>query len=179
MEIGSKVRFLNMEGEGVITGMDGDRYVVMDVDGMDAAYPASELVEVKMGSIYEKHLVGRSVDRQHKKLQAKTSVKTPSKTVRKNAKCIEVDLHQESLCPNRSGMSSVDIHELQLKTIRTTLDRERSHHGMQIIFIHGQGDGILRNELRSELSRRSSYCSFEDAMFSKYGFHGATKVYIK
>lgn len=167
-----------MEGEGIITGIQGDKFVVLDSEGMDAAYPASELVEVKMGSIYEKHLVGNSVDKHQKKSQSDTAIKRNGGTCGKNSQCIEIDLHQESLCPNKSGMSSVDIHELQLKTIRATLDRERSHHGTQIIFIHGQGDGILRSELISELSHRS-YCSFEDAMFSKYGFHGATKVYIK
>jgi dsDNA-specific endonuclease/ATPase MutS2 len=48
----------------------------------------------------------------------------------------------------------------------------------EIIFIHGVGNGVLRNAIHKRLSGNKNVQYFEDAQKEKFGY-GATKVRIK
>jgi dsDNA-specific endonuclease/ATPase MutS2 len=48
----------------------------------------------------------------------------------------------------------------------------------KIVFIHGVGDGVLKNELRRELGRKYPKYPYQDASFREYGF-GATMAILK
>lgn len=101
------------------------------------------------------------------------------KTGGKGIQAQVVDLHQSALCPGNHNMSAIEIHELQKRTIVSTLNQERHRHGKQIVFIHGKGDGTLRRELFTELKKRQTECTYDDAPFNTYGIEGAIKVSIK
>ena len=88
---------------------------------------------------------------------------------------IEVDLHAHELLETTSGMSAADIKEYQLGVFRKTLDAHIKHKGQRIVFIHGKGEGVLRNAMIQELKHKYKNCSFQDASFQQYGF-GATMV---
>jgi len=45
------------------------------------------------------------------------------------------------------------------------------------VFIHGKGEGVLRNALLKELRTKYKGCRSQDASFREYGF-GATMVTI-
>ena len=47
----------------------------------------------------------------------------------------------------------------------------------KIVFIHGKGEGVLRNALIKELKHKYKNCSYQDASFQEYGY-GATMVTI-
>ena len=91
---------------------------------------------------------------------------------------IEVDLHVDALLDDTTGMENKDILELQLKVFRATMDAYRKQTGTKIVFIHGKGEGVLRNALTKELKHSYKPCVFQDASFKEYGF-GATLVIIK
>ena len=88
---------------------------------------------------------------------------------------IEVDLHAHELLETTSGMSAADIKEYQLGVFRKILDAHIKHKGQRIVFIHGKGEGVLRNAMIQELKHKYKNCSFQDASFQQYGF-GATMV---
>ncbi len=90
---------------------------------------------------------------------------------------IEVDLHAHELLETTSGMSAGDIKEYQLGVFRKTMDEHIKEKGRRIVFIHGKGDGILRNAIITELKHRYKSCTYQDASFQQYGF-GATMVII-
>ena len=90
---------------------------------------------------------------------------------------IEVDLHAHELLETTSGMSAADIKEYQLGVFRKTLDAHIKHKGQRIVFIHGKGEGVLRNAMIQELKHKYKNCSFQDASFQQYGF-GATMVIV-
>ena len=46
-------------------------------------------------------------------------------------------------------MSSYDKLSLQLKTAKEALERAIHKKQQKIIFIHGRGEGVLKNELRT------------------------------
>ncbi len=94
-----------------------------------------------------------------------------------NQKFLEIDLHIEKLLPSLQGVSSEDILDYQLEYFRSKMNENIRRKGLEIIFIHGQGDGVLRKAIVTELQKSYSKCRYEDANVEQYGF-GATKVEI-
>lgn len=89
-----------------------------------------------------------------------------------------VDLHIEELVDNTRGMSAADILNRQVDEFREVMDAHSRHKGKKIVFIHGKGEGVLRNALLKELNHRYKGNDVQDASFQEYGF-GATQVVIK
>ena len=96
----------------------------------------------------------------------------------KGSEIIEVDLHAENLLETTAGLNAFDILNHQLEVVRNTINEHIKEKGKKIVFIHGKGEGVLRNAIMQELKRRYPRCLYQDASFQKYGF-GATMVIIK
>lgn len=90
---------------------------------------------------------------------------------------IEVDLHINELLDNTNGLSPADILNCQVDEFRKVMDANLHRHGQKIVFIHGKGEGVLRNALLKELTHRYKGHDVSDASFREYGF-GATQVVI-
>lgn len=91
---------------------------------------------------------------------------------------IEVDLHAAQLLETTAGMENKDILEYQLDVFRKTLEEYKLRKGKKIVFIHGKGDGVLRQRILWELQTRYKRFQHQDASFKQYGY-GATLVTIK
>lgn len=91
---------------------------------------------------------------------------------------IEVDLHINELVDTTAGMSNADMLQLQLDKFHKALDENKNRKGQKIVFIHGKGEGVLRNEIEKLLKTRYKNYYYQDASFREYGF-GATMVTIK
>ena len=98
--------------------------------------------------------------------------------LKKGSDILEIDLHADSLLETTAGMSNFDILNYQLDIVRKTLDENLKEKGKRIVFIHGKGEGVLRNAISQELRKKYPGCISQDASFQKYGF-GATMVIIK
>ena len=96
----------------------------------------------------------------------------------KEGRPLVVDLHIEALLDNITGLSPSVLLHTQLTEFRIIMDRHFRQKGKRIVFIHGKGDGVLREALIHELRHRYRSCTFEDADFQRYG-HGATMVTIR
>lgn len=111
----------------------------------------------------------KAADRPHKrpvfKKQAKPGI-------------MEVDLHINELLDSTAGLSPADILNLQVDEFRKVMDANLKKHGQKIVFIHGKGEGVLRNALMKELNHRYKGHDVQDASFREYGF-GATQVTIR
>lgn len=90
----------------------------------------------------------------------------------------EIDLHIENLVSDFSAMSNAEILDLQMKTFEKTLDNAIAMGMEEIVFIHGVGNGILRQNIHKILSRHKFIQFFQDAQKEKFGF-GATLVKIR
>ncbi|MDD4645789.1 MAG: Smr/MutS family protein [Bacteroidales bacterium] len=89
----------------------------------------------------------------------------------------EIDLHINKLIDSVVGLSNTEILMLQLDKFRQELNQSIRNHEREIIFIHGIGNGTLKNELRRVADQEYKWCSLEDASFKEYGF-GATRIRI-
>ncbi len=90
----------------------------------------------------------------------------------------EVDLHIEKLHDDHEFLSSVEIFKLQLAHFYKALDAAIVHQLPDITFIHGTGNGTLKNELHKILGKHPKVQTFMDARKEKFGF-GATRVILK
>lgn len=91
---------------------------------------------------------------------------------------IEVDLHISELLDSTSGLSNTEMLEVQLKEFNSVMQKYQRDKGTKIVFIHGKGEGVLRNALLKELKYKYKNCDVQDASFREYGF-GATQVTIR
>lgn len=88
-----------------------------------------------------------------------------------------VDLHIAELLDDLRGLSPADMLNIQVDEFRRVMDENASAKGRRIIFIHGKGEGVLRNALLKELTHRYKGHDVQDASFREYGY-GATQVTI-
>ena len=91
---------------------------------------------------------------------------------------IVVDLHINALLDSTAGMTNSDILNYQLEKMRNTIFEYKNQKGRKIVFIHGKGEGVLRQAVIHELRYRFKNMPYQDASFQEYGY-GATQVTIK
>ena len=91
---------------------------------------------------------------------------------------LTVDLHIETLTPDAWAMTNIEIMNLQMSTFERQFEAAIANGMDEIIFIHGVGNGILRDAIHKRLSGNKNVQYFEDAQKEKFGY-GATKIKIK
>lgn len=90
-----------------------------------------------------------------------------------------IDLHITKLLPTGFGSrTNAELLEVQLQAFEKNLENAIASGMDDITFIHGVGNGVLRNELHRRLGKYPGVAYFEDAQKEKFGY-GATKVKIK
>lgn len=88
-----------------------------------------------------------------------------------------VDLHIGELVENIAGLSNRDMFEIQMNYFRKALESAIKNEYRKVTFIHGVGNGVLKNAIVKELEE---YEGLENKMasISKFGV-GAIDVIIK
>jgi dsDNA-specific endonuclease/ATPase MutS2 len=104
-----------------------------------------------------------------KKLQ---SPKKPEKSL------MEVDLHIHELLDDFRGLSNSGMLEIQMEHFKQKLDEAKNRRIKKVVFIHGVGEGKLKQELRRELDKMKTKLSYQDASYKEYGY-GATMVIFR
>lgn len=87
------------------------------------------------------------------------------------------DLHIAELIDNLAGMTKADMLNYQIDKFHEVMRAHLKHTGQRIVFIHGKGEGVLRQAIMRELKRHYPHCEAQDASFQEYGF-GATQITI-
>ena len=95
-----------------------------------------------------------------------------------DSELIEIDLHIQELLDNYSNLTNTEMLTVQMNKFNEELGKAISSGAKKIVFIHGVGNGTLKNELRRELQRKYSKYATQDASFREYGY-GATMVILK
>jgi hypothetical protein len=90
----------------------------------------------------------------------------------------EVDLHIEKLRDDHQFLSSAEMLNIQLTAFKKALDAAIVHKLPAITFIHGVGNGTLKNELHKLAGKHPQVQTFMDARKEKFGY-GATKIMLK
>lgn len=149
-----------------------------DNDYFDTPVIAFDIVK---NDIPQRSVVFDSGHLEEAMLRKKAADKPERRNVEKKQRrqgVVEVDLHISELLDSTSGLSNTEMLEVQLKEFNSVMQKYQRDKGTKIVFIHGKGEGVLRNALLKELKYKYKNCDVQDASFREYGF-GATQVTIR
>ncbi len=174
-KIGQAIQALDEDLEGVIVEINDPYYLIETTDGFVVRFRESEIIPgINNKEMKELGQITSAIIQE--KEPASRSIKKRIKPKERNLPPMEVDLHIHKLVKNQKGLHNYDMLTLQLETAERQLKFAISKRIPKIVFIHGVGEGVLREELHY-LFRIYDGIKFYDADFQKYGA-GATEVYI-
>lgn len=172
-KIGDKVEVLDEAIKGHIINVSENLISIETTDGFEMQYEGSQLVKIEgvlKVTNYDVAKVKYKKDAPEKRKSAIVKAKE------RNTPKMEVDLHIHQLTNSTKGMNNFDMLNLQLDTAKRQLEFAIRKRIQKVVFIHGVGGGVLKEEL-NYLFNRYENVKFYDAEYKKYGL-GATEVYI-
>ncbi|WP_240463080.1 Smr/MutS family protein [Mesonia aquimarina] len=171
---GDFVEVLDEPLSGTIVSLENDDVELETEDGFLLRFKINEVVKVSYDEIKvdETQMLEALKEKQIKRKNTAPRVKSKERT----APALEVDLHIHKLTNRDKNLSNFEILNIQLDAARGQLEFAIRKRIQKVVFIHGVGQGVLRAELETLLSRYDNL-KFYDADFQKYGV-GATEVYI-
>lgn len=174
-KIGDVVVVLDDIIKGKVIRIDTSKIDIETEDGFIMQFNDYELVKIYL----EQSEISKTVVVPHH-LSIKTEYKKKKKLTKMKSKKegippMEVDLHIDKLIKSKKGMDNFDVLSLQLDTAKYKLEFAIRNRIPRIIFIHGVGEGVLREELKYLFNRYN--VKITEASYQKYGL-GATEVYV-
>jgi hypothetical protein len=91
---------------------------------------------------------------------------------------VEVDLHIHELIENTTGLTNKEMLDIQLEKVEREMKLAIESGARRIVFIHGVGQGVLKQEIAKMLQTKFSKFVYQDASFKEYGY-GATMVILR
>jgi hypothetical protein len=174
-KIGEKVSFLYEKGDGIVKGFDHlKRLIIEDESGFERPFLVNEIVKI-YGTDYQ-------MNNYTDKINDDESLSTANYIVhqellagkKKTSDVWEIDLHIEELLESHVGLSNTEILLKQMTEFRSFFKRAQQKSISKLIVIHGVGEGVLKNEIRTFLSKKDNV-EFFDASYMEYG-KGATEI---
>lgn len=130
----------------------------------------------KEGHLFQ--LDDEKVNIKPEELAEKMTTPTPQPLATPAKPAAVIDLHIEKLTKDFLAMSNAEMLQLQLNAFERQLENAIANGMGDITFIHGVGNGTLRDEIHRRASRHLQVKYFEDAQKEKFGY-GATKLKLK
>lgn len=114
-----------------------------------------------------------------KVIKEKMDIQEEAKPVRKRTpEIVEIDLHINELIDNTAGLSNTQILEIQKEKVESEMKSAIQTGIKKIVFIHGVGQGVLKQEVLKLLKTKYAKYYTQDASFREYGY-GATMVILR
>lgn len=115
----------------------------------------------------------RKVVKAKEKKEQKINLKKPGQP-----DIVEIDLHIHELVDNTAGLSNKEILDIQMDKVEREMRLAVEARAKRIVFIHGVGQGVLKQEVAKLLKSKFPKYIFQDASFKEYGY-GATMVMLR
>ena len=97
---------------------------------------------------------------------------------KRTSEIVEVDVHINELLDDSRGLSNREILGIQMDKVESEMRLAIQSGINRIVFIHGVGQGILKQEIANLLKSKFKKYQFQDASFQEYGY-GATMVILR
>jgi len=111
------------------------------------------------------------------KLETLAPKSEPAKKSPQKKEILEIDLHIHEIMENSKGLSNGEMLTIQLNKFQQVLEDYKNTKGQKIVFIHGVGNGVLKQEIVKLLKSKYKHLYYQDASFKEYGY-GATMIII-
>ncbi len=176
IKVGDTVSVLDEPITGKVVSVNTEEITIETEDGFDMTFFINEVVKIQSGE-----MIAPSYEEIHRNLQEKEIFKKKPKRPAPKPKerhlpPMEVDLHIHKLVKSTKGMTNHEMVTLQLDTAKRQLDFAISKRIPKVVFIHGVGQGVLKEEL-TYLFGRYDNVKISEADYKKYGL-GAMEIYI-
>ena len=169
MKKGDRIEVVKDDRKGVVTDIQDSTVYYEDEDGFSWHARVDE-VRVLPDSIQLIMTYSRGKINKQQLGEAHVS--------EKQNRSVVVDLHADKIIGRTKGMQPATIKAFQLKEFHNVMCQYRKQKGKQIVFIHGKGDGILKNEIRHIVEKQYPGCRWSGAQGENYGLGGATEVIV-
>jgi dsDNA-specific endonuclease/ATPase MutS2 len=164
--LGEKVRFVHETGYGIIKKeINISKYLVENESGIELIVLKTNLVKIHSENYTEK-VIFKDIDKADLKRKSKAKLSVLP----------EIDLHLEQYYLVTKNLTNAEILLFQLRKADEFVQKMLASGMSSFIIIHGVGEGVLRSEIRSLLTKYAGVQT-SDADSSKYG-QGATLVSI-
>lgn len=176
MKIGDKVLVLDDAIHGVVKNVLGSVITVLTEDDFEIDFDKNELV-IDSNVLSVNDLMPKDISSILSEKKSNKNKNLPRVQPKKRVlPPMIVDLHIHQLVKNQKGMSNYDMLNIQTDTAKRQLEFAIQKRIQKVVFIHGIGEGVLKEELEY-LFRRYENIKYYDADYQKYG-RGATEIYI-
>ncbi len=177
IKVGDTVETIDDDICGIVTKILGSTISLEDTDGFEFQFEVNELMVSANENTIENALYNSDIEAVKREKETTKRTFVPAvKPKERSAPKFEVDLHIHHLTKSSRGMSNYDMLNLQLDTARRQLEFAIRKRIPKIVFIHGVGEGVLRQELETLFGRYNNV-KFYDADYKIYGL-GATEVRV-
>ena len=178
IRVGDTVETIDDAIKGTVIKVKDDTIIIEDSDGFEFEFSTTELIKLNTDeSINLSSLSNKSIEEiRREKEGSKKRIPSSTNTKKRHRPTFVVDLHIHQLTDSTIGMTNFDMLNKQLDTARGQLEFAIKQRMPKMVFIHGVGEGVLRQELYTVL-RRYNNVTFYDADYKEYGL-GATEVKI-
>ncbi len=172
-QIGDTVETVDDVIKGVVESINGDNITILSEDGFPLNFLSHELVKIANEIRVSNFEIAQVIKEKEISKRKKAVVVKPKE---RTAPKMEVDLHINQLVKNPKLLDNYEMLNLQIETAKRQLDFAIRKKIQKIVFIHGVGEGVLKEEL-GYLFGKYDNVKYYDAEYQKYG-KGATEVYI-
>ncbi|NAS11352.1 Smr/MutS family protein [Poritiphilus flavus] len=172
--VGDRVETIDDMVSGRVVDISPEIVLIETDEGFQMQFPPNALMKTSDAPPLEVTNYEAALAKKEKQQPKKSSPKVKRKE--RNAPKMEVDLHIHQLTNSTKGMSNFDMLNLQLDTAKNRLEFAIRNRIQKVVFVHGVGEGVLKEEL-NYLFGRYDNLTYYDADYKKYGL-GATEVYI-
>jgi dsDNA-specific endonuclease/ATPase MutS2 len=160
-KIGDRVLVLDDEFGGVVAFAKAEQITILTDEGIEITYHQREL-------ILDRSFKVTNVVRKEEPVPKKSKTRLVSRKKAAFIPAVEVDLHIHQLVKSERGMDAYDKLNLQIDTARHKIEWAIQSRIPKLVFIHGVGQGVLKEEL-NYLFQRYGQIKFYDADYQKYG----------
>ncbi len=173
---GDIVSVLDEPISGKVISVNSEEVIIETEDGFEMTFFVKEVVKIKSGEMIIPSFEEVNENLKEKEVFKKKPKRPITKPKERHIPPMEVDLHIHKLVKSTKGMTNHDMVTLQLDTAKRQLDFAIHKRIPKIVFIHGVGQGVLKEELKYFFGRYDNV-RVSDADYKKYGL-GAMEIYI-
>lgn len=180
IKVGNTVFVIDEDFSGIVKKIDGLKVTFSCDDGFEYTYFKDQLIVIDEDG-NASHEVKAFKQTKHSTILPKLVEANPTSffenSIKFKGKKPEFDLHIEEIAHKKKFSTKHEALLFQLDYVRHIIHLAYRRRIPRIVFVHGVGKGVLREELRKMLRHDYPNVEYFDGAYQKFG-SGATEIII-
>ena len=163
IKVGDRVETIDDAVIGTVIRIVDNTISIESEDGFEFEFSPNELIKLNTkDDVNLASFSNRSISEITKEKEGSKKRKVPTvKPKDRNRPMFVVDLHIHQLTDSTKGLTNFDMLNKQLDTARAQLEFAIRQRMQNMVFIHGIGEGVLKLELHTLLSRYNNVAFYD------------------